>query len=157
MQHVSFIVPAWNEELLLPRMLEAIHEAARLAELSYQVVVADDAWTDRTAEVVACDNRQIAVTRKRGARASDGDLLFFVDADTCVTPAAVRAAVEAIECGATWGGADLTWDRPITSFECVMLHETCRMTLGGSRALRSRSRLGLWYDERRDDPQPPAD
>ena len=131
-QRISFIVPAWNEEELLPKAIEAIHSAAREAKLSYQIVVADDASTDRTAElarahnaeVVACDNRQIAATRNAGARASDGDLLFFIDADTQVTPVAVAAAVQAIEAGATYGGADITWEGFVPFWPRTMLRAT---------------------------------
>lgn len=131
-RRVSFVLPAWNEELLLPKALRAIHRAAREAGLSYQVLVADDRSTDRTAEVaraegaevVSCDHRQIAATRNTGARAADGELLIFVDADTEVTPEAVRGAVDAIEGGATYGGADITWDGTIPLWTRVMLRTT---------------------------------
>ena len=239
-QRVSFILPAWNEEQLLPRALEAIHRAARVVEVSYQIVVADDASTDRTAEVarahgaevVSCENRQIAATRNAGARGSDGDLLVFVDADTQVTAEVVRAAVEAIDGGASYGGADVTWDGSIPlwsramlrttlslyrlgklasgaflfctrdAFESVggfdeslfaaedvyfsrelgktgrhawvkqrvitsgrklrahstweLLRDTALLMIGGKRALRSKERLGLWYEERRPDPEAPS-
>ena len=129
---VSFIVPAWNEELLLPRALEAIHRAARHAELDYEVIVSDDASTDRTpdialahgARVVTCNNRQIGATRNCGARVAEGNLLFFVDADTLVTPETIRGAVEAVENGATYGGADITWDGPIPFMSRAMLRAT---------------------------------
>lgn len=129
---VSFVVPAWNEERLLPRTLRAIHRAAEAAGVSYQVIVADDGSTDRTAEVaraegaevVACDHRQIAATRNAGARAADGELLVFVDADTEVTPEAVRGALEAVDGGATYGGADLTWDGAIPLWSWILLRTT---------------------------------
>ena len=67
----SFIVPAWNEEALLPAALQALHVSARGAGVDYEIIVADDASTDRTASVaaehgarvVACEHRQIAATR----------------------------------------------------------------------------------------------
>ena len=132
---VSFVVPAWNEELVLPGTLQAIHRAARDAGLDYQIVVADDGSTDRTneiaraegAEVVACAHRQIAATRNTGARASDGDLLIFVDADTQVSTEAVRGAVDAVAGGATYGGADLTWDGAIPLWTRLMLRGTLLM------------------------------
>ena len=132
---VSFIVPAWNEERLLPDTLEAIRNAATRAGLSYQIIVADDASTDRTAEVaraggaevVACNHRQIAATRNAGAQASDGDLLIFVDADTCVTVQTVQAAVDAVHEGATYGGADVTWDTAIPLWSRIMLRGTLLM------------------------------
>lgn len=135
MHRISFVLPAWNEELLLPRALRAVHHAARQTGISYQVIVADDGSTDRTAElaraggaeVVPCEHRQIAATRNAGAMAADGDLLIFVDADTEVTPEAVKGAVDAIRAGATFGGADITWDGRIPLWSRFMLRTTLLM------------------------------
>src|SRR5215468_3413804 len=52
---ISFVVPAYNEERLLGRTLAAIHTAARELGRPYELIVADDASTDRTAGV-ACDS-----------------------------------------------------------------------------------------------------
>ena len=141
-QRVSFVLPAWNEELLLPGALDAIRRAADQIGLSHQIIVADDASTDRTAdvarasgaEVVPCDHRQIAATRNSGARASDGDLLIFVDADTRVTADAVRAAVDAVNRGATYGGADVTWDGAIPLWSRALLRLTLLMYRFGKLA-----------------------
>ena len=110
---LSFVVPAYNEELCLPAALAAIHASARALGLEYEVVVADDASTDRTAElaraggarVVTVQHRQIARTRNSGARAALGDRLVFVDADTRVNAEVIRAALAALEAGAVGGGA----------------------------------------------------
>ena len=112
---ISFVVPAHNEERLLGATLDAIHAAARDISLPYELIVADDASTDRTAaiarekgaRVVACAHRQIARVRNTGARASTGDILIFVDADTLISAATVRASLEAIHGGAVGGGATL--------------------------------------------------
>lgn len=111
MRLLSFIVPAHNEEQLLGRTLAAIHAAARASGELYEIVVADDASTDTTAAiarahgaaVVSVCHRQIAATRNAGARIARGDLFFFIDADTVVTPAAVRAAMRAVRGGAVGG------------------------------------------------------
>jgi glycosyltransferase involved in cell wall biosynthesis len=115
---VSFIVPAYNEEPLIGRTLQALDEAGSALGQPFEVVVADDASTDRTAaiahehgaRVVAVHNRQIAATRNAGAKAASGEMLVFVDADTVVTRAAVRAAVEAMQAGAAGGGCGLRFD-----------------------------------------------
>ena len=72
---LSFIIPAYNEELAIGPTLQSIHEAARSLGVPYEIIVADDASTDRTVEiadssgarVVAVSNRQIAATRNAGA------------------------------------------------------------------------------------------
>jgi glycosyltransferase involved in cell wall biosynthesis len=109
---LSFIVPAYNEQLLIGRTFDALHAAARALREPYEVIVADDASTDETtaiarahgAQVVSVSHRQIAATRNAGARRARGELLFFVDADTLVPAAAVREAVHLMRRGAGGGG-----------------------------------------------------
>jgi cellulose synthase/poly-beta-1,6-N-acetylglucosamine synthase-like glycosyltransferase len=62
------------------------------------------------ATVVSVSHRQIAATRNAGARVARGDLFFFVDADTVVTSAAVRAAVRAVRGGVIGGGCVFRFD-----------------------------------------------
>jgi len=115
---VSFVVPAYNEEKCLPATLESIHAAARPLGIDYEIVVADDASSDATAElarqggakVVSVSNRQIAKTRNDGARAASGERLIFVDADTRVNADVVRAALAALDAGAVGGGAAARFD-----------------------------------------------
>jgi glycosyltransferase involved in cell wall biosynthesis len=118
---ISFVVPAYNEERLLGQTLASIHAAAQTAGRPYEIVVADDASTDRTVEiaraggarVVSVRLRQIAGTRNAGARAARGDILIFVDADTIVPPRTLAAALEALARGAVGGGAMLRLDGAI--------------------------------------------
>lgn len=126
---VSFCIPAHNEELLLPRTLGAMHAAARACNIEYEIVVADDASTDGTAAaaraggavVVQIDRRQIAAARNAAARASRGEVLFFVDADTQVSAGAVAEALEAMRSGAAGGGASMRFDGQVPRFARVLL------------------------------------
>jgi len=110
---ISFIVPAYNEERYLAATLESIHAAAREVGEPYEIVVANDSSTDATgaiareagARVVDVAKRQIAGTRNAGARASAGDMLVFVDADTHVNGPVVARAVAALREGAAGGSA----------------------------------------------------
>lgn len=131
---ISFVVPAYNEEQLLPRALESIHQAAGAVGVAYEVVVADDASTDATAEVAAAHGarvvtvacRQIAGTRNAGARASTGETLVFVDADTAINERVLRAALAALEAGAVGGGAGVVFDGPVPLYARVVLWATVR-------------------------------
>jgi glycosyltransferase involved in cell wall biosynthesis len=86
---LSFVIPAYNEELLLGRTLEAIRTAAAASCEPFETIVVDDASTDRTAAIAAEHGarvipvhfRQISRTRNAGARAAAGEFLLFVDAD----------------------------------------------------------------------------
>jgi glycosyltransferase involved in cell wall biosynthesis len=109
---LSIIIPAHNEELLLGRTLYRL--TAALDELGHQseVIVVDDSSTDRTAaiaeehgvRVIHVNHRQIAATRNAGAREAQGDMLLFVDADTIVDAAVIRAAIASMQNGAVGGG-----------------------------------------------------
>jgi glycosyltransferase involved in cell wall biosynthesis len=132
---LSFIVPAYNEELELPATLAAIRAAADCAGRQCEILVVDDASTDATAEtatksgaqVVPINRRQIAASRNAGARAARGDILFFVDADTHIAPAHVTGAIELLETGWTGGGARVAvggrvplWARVATTVFCTI-------------------------------------
>jgi len=115
---ISFIVPAHNEEALLGRTLSALHGSARAVGEAYEIVVVDDASTDRTLEIaaehdvriVSVSHRQIAATRNAGAAAAMGEIFIFVDADTMITEPALRAAIDALRQGAVGGGAAVRFD-----------------------------------------------
>lgn len=116
---LSFVVPAYNEELSILGTITSIHEAMRAVGGEYEIVVADDASTDTTAalanqagaRVVHVENRQISKTRNAGARAARGDRLIFVDADTQVNAEVIRAAIWQLDHGAVGGGATPVFDR----------------------------------------------
>jgi cellulose synthase/poly-beta-1,6-N-acetylglucosamine synthase-like glycosyltransferase len=126
---ISFVVPAYDEERLLGRTLAALHDAGSTLDEPYEIVVADDASTDGTAaiarahgaRVVPVEHRQISATRNSGARAAAGALLVFVDADTVVTGAIVRAAVAAMRAGAVGGGCAVRFDGGVPLYARAML------------------------------------
>lgn len=90
---ISIIVPAYNEEKLLPRCLKSI-TSAKLPE-DYEIIVVNNASTDRTGEiarsfsgakVVDEPNKGITKARQAGFRAASGEILVFFDADTVIPP-----------------------------------------------------------------------
>jgi glycosyltransferase involved in cell wall biosynthesis len=115
---ISFIVPAYNEERLLGATLEALHATGRAVGEPYELVVVDDGSADQTALIarrhgallVSVAHRKIAATRNSGARAANGDLFVFVDADTIVNEAVVRCAVKAVRDGAAGGSATVRFE-----------------------------------------------
>ena len=115
---ISFIIPAHNEERLIGRTLNELGNAAVAVGQPFEVVVVDDASSDRTAaiarahgaRVVSVSYRQIAATRNAGACHASGDLFVFVDADTVVTEAVLSAACRAIQQGAVGGGCAVRFD-----------------------------------------------
>ena len=126
---LSFIVPAHNEERLLPATLHAIHGSAAACGIEYEIIVADDASTDRTARIAAeigarvvpVQHRQISATRNSGARAAKGDLLVFVDADTLINRDVLLRAIDAIANGNVGGGATVRFDGPIPLYARALI------------------------------------
>lgn len=106
----SFIVPAFNEEELLPKCLESLKLAA--GKLPFEIIVVDNNSTDNTAKIAAVhgakvvfeSHRQIAAARNAGAKSAQGSFLFFVDADTVIEKPLFDAAVAALNSGKVVGG-----------------------------------------------------
>ncbi len=112
---LSFIIPAYNEETLIEATVKQLQLAAEAIGRDYEIIVANDASTDQTAKVATSagarvadvHNRQIAATRNAGAANAAGDVFIFVDADTLVPAATLRAAIRALGNGAIGGGATI--------------------------------------------------
>lgn len=115
---ISFIIPAHNEELYLGQTLTSVAESSRASDEPFEVIVVDDASTDRTSAIaeahqvrlIHVNNRQIAATRNAGAAVATGDVFFFVDADTQLNPEAVREALQILHVGAVGGGCVFRFD-----------------------------------------------
>lgn len=130
---ISIIIPAHNEEALLGVTLDALGAAGRALGEMVEIVVVDDASTDRTAavarergaQVVPVNVRQIGAARNAGARVARGSLLVFVDADTTVPPAVLEATVAAIRDGAVGGGAMVEFDAGAPPWAKRALVATC--------------------------------
>lgn len=112
----SLIVPAFNERELLPRLLASVEVAAErwgrgLGAL--EVIVADNASTDGTAEVAAgcgarvvrVEKRRIGAVRNGGAREARGAVLLFTDADGRIAPGTFAAVEEALASPRVVGGS----------------------------------------------------
>ena len=120
---LSLIVPAHDEAARLPATLQALHAAAAatVGTGGFEIVVVDDASSDGTGDVASAagarvlrvEYRHIAATRNAGAREARGDTLVFVDADTRVDAALLRAALVALEAGAVGGGATVALRGPL--------------------------------------------
>ena len=110
---LSFIIPAYNEEDFIVSTLSAIHASA--GEYPYEVIVVDNNSDDKTAELAESNNalvvkesvNQISRARNAGAKASTGDILIFIDADTSISAPLVTETVQALNSGQVAGGGTL--------------------------------------------------
>ena len=90
---ISIVVPAFNEEKLLPASLRAMNASAKAFHergWETELIVCDNNSTDCTAEVARAEGarvvfepiNQIARARNCGAATASGDWLLFIDADS---------------------------------------------------------------------------
>jgi glycosyltransferase involved in cell wall biosynthesis len=125
---ISFIIPAYNEERLIGCTLATLRQAAQAVGEPFEIIVVDDASSDRTgaiaqehhAQVILVNHRQIAATRNAGARIALGSLFVFVDADTLVGDTVLRAMLRAIRTGAVGGGCGFRFDGPLPLYAQVL-------------------------------------
>jgi glycosyltransferase involved in cell wall biosynthesis len=112
----SLVVPAYNEEVALPRLLDSVDAAREVysgGADAIEVVVADNASTDSTAaiaasrgcRIAAVEKRVIAAARNGGAALARGEILAFVDADTRIHPRTFEALDRMLAGGRVVAGA----------------------------------------------------
>jgi glycosyltransferase involved in cell wall biosynthesis len=112
---LSIVVPAFNEERLLPSTMRHLQAGLRLLQdrgWSGEIVVCDNNSSDRTAELARAAGatvvfepvNHIARARNTGARAASGDWLLFVDADSSPSIALFEDVLEQIQSGTCIGG-----------------------------------------------------
>lgn len=160
----SVVIPARNEEVLLPRLLETV-EAARRAYRGgaerVEVIVADNVSTDGTdevarargARVVSVEKRVIGAVRNGGARDARGEILVFVDADIRIHPGTFDAIDAALATDRVVGGATgVRLERMsaglAVTYACLMpMGWLMRMDTGPTFVLRSDFEAIGGYDE----------
>lgn len=101
---ISIIIPAYNEEKLLPLCLKSIL-AAKLPK-DYEIIVVNNASTDKTEEIAKSffgvkvinePARGANRARQAGFLASTGDILAYFDADTIIPVDWFENAVSILE------------------------------------------------------------
>jgi len=101
---LSFIIPAYNEENLIGKCLDSILKQAANRPDDIEIIMVNNASTDRTREVassfpgvVVVDESKKGITHARhaGFLVSSGNLIAFVDADTILTPGWIDKVLKA--------------------------------------------------------------
>ncbi|MHC4885398.1 MAG: glycosyltransferase [Planctomycetota bacterium] len=131
---LSIILPAHNEEALMPGVLTQAVERASEWGAATEIVVACNGCSDRTAEiskafpvtVIEDAHSGMSFGKNLGARAARHDLLLFWDVDTHVEPGGLTVLAEAIEgkgavAGGFWTYPDKVYPRSLL-FYSIMNH-----------------------------------
>jgi len=114
---ISIIVPAFNEEKILPACLAAIREATTAFRNSaeWELILCNNNSSDRTAEIAQAAGaqvvfepiNQISRARNRGASVGTGDWFLFIDADSFPSAALFAALLLALRNPRCAGGGCL--------------------------------------------------
>lgn len=92
---LSFVIPAYNEESYIDDCLDSIEREMLGKEISYEIIVVNNASTDHTGTVVKRHpnimlvrepQKGLSRARQRGFEVSQGALIANVDADTRLPP-----------------------------------------------------------------------
>ncbi len=90
MPQLSIIIPTFNEEKYLPKLLQSIK---RQTFFDYEIIVADANSRDRTREIAIQSGVQVvegglpSIGRNAGAAAAKGKIFLFLDADVVLPDA----------------------------------------------------------------------
>jgi len=105
------VIPMFNEELNIVHALDCAIDALESFTSSYEIIVIDDASTDRSAELVRevatrCSNvrllqheknRKLGGSLRTGFAAATKDLVLYMDADLPFDPQAIGPAIRAMQ------------------------------------------------------------
>lgn len=99
---VSVIIPAYNEEKNIPKLVKSIREQD---EENYEIIIVDNNSKDNTFNVAKriadkaykCKEQGISPARNFGAKNAKGDILVFVDADCVVEKGWLKTIKEGFE------------------------------------------------------------
>jgi glycosyltransferase involved in cell wall biosynthesis len=127
----SVVIPAFNEEALLPDTLACLKKAMAKIDEQGELIVVDNNSSDRTAEiarefgadVVFESINQISKARNAGAKVAKSRYLFFLDADTKLNEMLIREALDNLHSGlCCGGGAEVALERYVGWFPQFMLN-----------------------------------
>ncbi len=101
---LSFVIPAYNEEHYIEDCLTSILAQTKGSPYDVEIIVTNNASTDRTADVVRrypevklVEEKQkgIVYARRAGYLAATGDLIANVDSDSRLTPGWIKKVMDA--------------------------------------------------------------
>jgi glycosyltransferase involved in cell wall biosynthesis len=112
MQSISVVVPAHNEAHYIARCLASIKAAASAIDVTVEIVVVLNRCADATETIakpyahliVEEDAKNLARIRNRGVRASSGDVLVTIDADSRMSPNMLQEVLRRLRSGKYIGG-----------------------------------------------------
>ncbi len=103
MKGISVIIPAYNEETGIGRVLEEVESVLQESAIEFEIIVVNDGSTDRTGEIVQTTgavlleqpaNRGYGASLKLGIHRAKFERVLIVDADGTYPPEAIPRLLE---------------------------------------------------------------
>ena len=100
MNMISIIIPTFNEEKYLPKLLKCIKKQTYK---NYEIIVADANSKDKTRQIAKNYGCKIvkgglpAIGRNNGAKTAKGNILLFLDADSMIEKWYLKSALKDME------------------------------------------------------------
>lgn len=109
---ISVIIPAHNEEKYITRCLQSIRLAQQQISTPVEIIVVLNRCTDRTeaiargyeARTIIENARNLARIRNTGVKASSGDIIVTIDADSWMSENMLREVYRRLKTGRYVGG-----------------------------------------------------
>ncbi len=135
---LSIIIPAYNEEKFISECLQHVQaDVLRCSDAGpVEVLVVDNASTDRTAEIARVINgvrvvhetqKGLTRARQRALNEAQGDILAFVDADTHMPPGWIKRVLTSFAANPNMvciSGPYIYYDAPLLNRIFVRLYWT---------------------------------
>lgn len=108
---LSIIIPAYNVEEFIKDLIDSIYLQTKVSKASFEVIIVNDGSLDETSTIVSdCKHRYtemnivlieqynqgVSAARNRGLEEACGEFVWFVDADDCIAPNALRDIIDVI-------------------------------------------------------------
>lgn len=87
---VTVVLPAYNEEQAIGKVMDDIHRALKETKYRYEILVVDDQSDDRTVEIAKSKNARVVkrlfrggsgASRRTGILSAEGEIIVMLDAD----------------------------------------------------------------------------
>lgn len=88
---ISAVIPAYNEETTIEKVIDGLRSAFELSSVSYEIIVVNDGSKDRTGDVINqienitaihhSENRGYGASIKTGAKLAQGEYILIIDGD----------------------------------------------------------------------------
>ncbi len=100
---LAFVIPAFNEEELIGKSIESVLKQVKKSNIEAEIVVVDNASTDRTAQIVKSysgvrlvkeKQKGLVYARRAGFNATKAELIANIDADTILPDGWIEKVLE---------------------------------------------------------------